>query len=196
MSLSESSKKWIFGFPDEAVGAPRTLSASNPLAWGMSFFAMWVTLRTVAEPTELQGGLSLIFISLSAVLGLSLFSPCLRELLDRGVVRSFLLPMIFFASLLCFAASWIGSLSDMKSTDLAIAVYVGFGWLVAYLIILVRSAMRIAGVIVSLLMVAIGVIYLINVTPTLSGWILILLGTILLIVSLWRPRFFAIFPWD
>lgn len=84
----------------------------------------------------------------------------------------------------------------MKSTDLAIAVYVGFGWLVAYLIILVRSAMRIAGVIVSLLMVAIGVIYLINVTPTLSGWILILLGTILLVVSLWRPRFFAIFPWD
>jgi len=149
-----------------------------------------------AVPTELRGGLLLIFISLSDVLGLSLFSSCLRELLDRGVVRSFLLPMIFFVSLLCFAASWIGSLSDMKSTDLAIAVYVGFGWLVAYLIILVRSAMRIAGVIVSLLMVAIGVIYLINVTPTLSGWILILLGTILLVVSLWRPRFFAIFPWD
>ena len=84
----------------------------------------------------------------------------------------------------------------MTGIDRAVAVYVGFGWMVAYLIILVRSVMRIAGVIVSLLMVAIGVIYLINVTPALSGWILILLGTILLVVSLWRPRFFAIFPWD
>ena len=159
----------------------------NPLFWGILFFAFWLSLRTVGQPQDLQIGLSWFFLGLSAILLISIFPIKLRELLNKRYSKKFTLPIVFYGSIFAFVLGWIGSWSSLEGSIRTISVILGFLWIVAYLLILIRITSKPMGIIVSIVFFCLAIYRFVNIL-ILDGILSMLLGVVVLVIAIWRPK--------
>ena len=115
------------------------VSRFDPLAWGMLFFTIWITTITVGELDTFQGTVSWAFLAVSGTLFLSIFIPPLALIMSTKTAKQIFLPCIFSLMIFGFTIGWIGSLKDISGWEQTIVVIFGFLWLIAYLMVLIRS---------------------------------------------------------
>lgn len=167
-------------------------SKFNPLAWGILFFTFWLSLRTIGQLQTLQEVLSWFFLGLSVVLWLSIFIQPLRTVFDKPKTRA-VLPMVFLVPIMSFALSLVGSLSAIGGFTRELSLVLGFLWFVACLLVMVRSIIRIIGILASLTFVGFGIYHLIN-SQIIVGATLVALGIVALVIAAKRPRMWHQFP--
>jgi len=177
---------------NENTNLDRTASF-NPLAWGILFFVFWLSLRTVSQLQTLQEVISWSFLGLSGILWLSIPIPQLADIFDRPRVKTVFLPLIFFVSITGYTLSWVGTLPSMEGFARDLSIVLGFLWIVAYLLVLVRSTTRVIGILASLTFVGFGIYHLVN-SQIIGGATLLALGIVLLVIATKRPRMWHHFP--
>lgn len=170
----------------------------NPLVWGILFFTFWLSLRTIGQLQTLQEVLSWFCLGLSVVLWLSIFIQPLRTVFDKPKARAVFLPVVFFVSIMSFALSLVGSLSDIGGFTRELSLVLGLLWIVAYFLVIVRSATtvritRIASILASLTFVGFGIYRFIN-SQILAGALLVALGIASLVIIAKRPGMWHQFP--
>jgi len=179
---------------DEKNGGPNLFS---PVAWGVVLFSFWISLQAIPGATAIVRGLSWFYFGTSAVLWVSIFSRDLRDLLTRRSLAGFLLPVVFFVSPLAFAIALVQSLGLLEGVAKHLLIAVGNLWMFAYLAVLVRFIAgrvgRIAGIVPSAILIAIGVYTMVR-SDLLGGVILVVLGIILVLIAVFRPRIWHGWP--
>jgi len=170
----------------------------NPLVWGILFFTFWLSLRTIGQLQTLQEVLSWFFLGLSVVLWLSIFIQPLRTVFGKPKVVKVVLLLVFFASIIGFAFSLVGSLFYMKGFTQELSLVLGLLWIVAYFLVIVRSATtiritRIASILASLTFVGFGIYRFIN-SQILAGALLVALGIAALVIAAKKPGMWHQFP--
>lgn len=161
-------------------------STFNPFSWGILFFAFWSILQTIEQLTALQKGISWVLIVFSVILLFSVYISPLRRLLISRKAGSIILPVIFLVTIMTYTLSWVTSLPSMQGGYMAVALVIGFLWLVTLLVLLVRTARTIIGVLASIVLFIPGVIYLTRLL-FYEGSYLIVLAVILLYVAMKKP---------
>lgn len=159
----------------------------NPLAWGILFFTFWLTLKTIPQSSSLQNGLAWASIGVSLILWISIVVRPWREVLAKPRVKRVYLPSVFMISIAAYVVGWVGSFPGVKGTDLSIAVYFGFIWLITCLLILIRVSKRAVGIVGALLFPIAGIYHILNSNP-IGGGTLIVLGIVGSIIAVKRPK--------
>ena len=169
------------------------IASFNPLAWGILFFTFWLSLRTISQLQTLQEILSWASLGLSGILWLSILIPPLADIFDKPRAKTVFLPLIFFVSITGYTFSWVGSLPGMEGFARDLSFILGFLWIVAYLLVLVRSTTRVIGILASSTFVGFGIYHLID-SQIVGGAALLVLGIVLLVIATKRPRIWRHFP--
>ena len=173
--------------------------AFNPLAWGILFFSLWLSLQPFGELSLFQQGIGGFFLFLSAVMFCSIFMKCLRDFLNKPSLISFLLPVIFFASLMGFAFSLVQSWTNLEGTSLYISIIGGALWLIAYFLILIRIVAELGkigfwmGTVIGIALIGKG-IYDAFTSDVVAGIILIALGIGTIVIVVKKPPIWHKFP--
>jgi len=165
----------------------------NPVAWGILFFTFWLSLRTISQLQTLQEVLSWASLGLSVVLGLSIFIPYLAHIFNGSKAKTVFLPLIFFVFITGYTLSWVGSLPSMGGFTRDLSFVLVFLWIVACLLVMVRSIIRIIGMLASLTFVGFGIYHLID-SQIIVGATLVALGVVALVIATKRPRMWHHFP--
>jgi membrane protease YdiL (CAAX protease family) len=164
------------------------ISRFNPLAWGILFFTLWLTLRAAGELNKPQEIISWAFLAVSVILFLSIFISPLARILSTKTAEQLLIPTIFFLSIFGFTFAYAGKLKAMFEKDLVIletyiATIFGFLWVIAYLLILTRSVSKYFGIAFSAVFFVLGVYILIREANMWGGIIVMVIGVTICLVA-------------
>jgi len=110
--------------------------AFNPLSWGVLFFSLWLSLKTVDSVVPLgpfQRGLANVAIVVSIVMLVSTpFTNWLRNKLQTIIRNASVLPVIYVITVFVYTIGFLTVVPSLKGPDVALAITIGFLWLVAY----------------------------------------------------------------
>lgn len=164
----------------------------NPLAWGMLFFAFWLSL--IILPIQLSIGqkiLAWFCFGFSVILFISIWVPWLRKQYKRPTIKTSVLPIVFEITIASFVVGFISSLSSIGEILRQVVMYFGFIWVVTYLFVLIRTSNKGIGVIASLVFIVHGA-YLVsqanNSPDMIAGIVSILIGLFSGYIAIKRPE--------
>ncbi len=161
----------------------------------------------IETPSLLIQGIELLFLALSGILLLSVFTKPLFPLLQRTItnciprlskiltsqsVSRFFVPLVFFTSFTWFVINIIMSWSNLQVIDVSISVIGLILWMIAYILVFASTASRrgrvgqIIGGVISALIIWRAIF--IFASDGLAGGILIGIGVILIIVVIIKPE--------
>jgi hypothetical protein len=164
----------------------------NPLSWGMLFFTFWLTLIVLpVKVTIWQIILAWFCFGLSVLLLIAIYVPWLRKQYRKPSIRGMVLPIVFDITMASFVIGFVTSLTGTKGVIRNIIVYVGFIWVVTYLLILIRASIKGIGILASVVFFGYG-IYLMaqaNDEPhMITGIVSTLIGIVMGYISIKRPK--------
>jgi hypothetical protein len=164
----------------------------NPLSWGMLFFTFWLTL--IVLPLKVTIGqiiLAWFCFGLSVLLLTAIYVPWLRKQYKKPSIRGMVLPIVFDITMASFIIGLATSLTGTKGVIRYIVVYIGFIWVVTYLLILVRASIKGIGILASVAFFGYG-IYLMaqanDESHMISGIVSTLIGIVMGYISIKRPK--------
>ncbi len=111
----------------------------NPLAGGILFFILWLTIQALSNLPDSQKTFSWLLFSLSIVAWASIPWGWLRRLLSTQNASQIILPLVFELTVAGYIIGWVGILKEVKGTVLTLAVAVGFVWLITYIMVAVAK---------------------------------------------------------
>jgi hypothetical protein len=155
----------------------------NPISWGISLFSFWLILWTTGSPSYWVKGVAWFSLVLSVILLVSIFWGWLRELFRKPRAVDVVLPIIFTISIMAFGISWMVSLPLLTGAIFHMSFWLGFIWMIAYLVVLVANVDRRIGITVSAALVIAGIVNLF-LSLFIQGISLSVLGVILLLAAL------------
>ena len=164
-----------------------TSSQFNPLAWGIMFFSIFLSLKTLPE-TDLNNSLSFTFLAFSVIMFAAIWSRFLSSIFEIQTVKTIIAPIIFLTSFFGFIFSYIGSISSLDETTRCITIIVGSLWMFTFLILLVINAKREIGLLASITFVGLGVYHFIS-QDIVIAIILVVVGLIMAILTWKKPHY-------
>jgi len=164
----------------------------NPLSWGMLFFTFWLTLSVLpVEATIWQTILAWFCFGLSVLLLVAVYVPWLRDQYKKRRIEGIVLPIVFEITMAGFVIGFVTSLEGADHAIRSIVVYMGFIWLMTYILILIRASHKGIGILAGVAFFGYG-IYLVaqaRTTPnTIAGIVSMLIGMIIAYIAIKRPK--------
>jgi hypothetical protein len=99
----------------------------NPLAWGVMFFSFWLSLKSLSLSSKLQQGVAWFMLGCTVAAGI-LIIPKMREAVEKQ--SQTIIMLVEEIAVLAYFIGWISPLKDLKHIDLAIALAVGYFWVI------------------------------------------------------------------
>ena len=115
----------------------------NPLAWGILFFTMWLTLVTIHGTGKTTTWIPMALLILSILLMLSIFLKILfLKIFKNDVttkifkfISTMIIPLVFEITISGYIIAWIQGVSTLTEPNLTIAIIIGFFWIIIYVIV-------------------------------------------------------------
>jgi len=158
----------------------------------MLFFSFWLTLITLSvKITIWQTILAWFCFGLSVLLLVAIYVPWLREQYRKPNIKGTVLPIVFDITMASFIIGFVTSLTGTEAVIRNVIVYVGFIWVVTYLLILIRASNKGIGGLASVVFFGYG-IYLAaqanDESHMITGVVSILIGIVMGYISIKRPK--------
>ena len=141
--MNVQNRNWLGRLSDgigkldnQQAGGQTNDSTFNPLSWGVLFFSLWLSLKTVDSMVPLghfQRGLANVAIVVSIViLFLIPLTTWLRDKLQTMLRNANALPIIYVITVSVYAFGVLTVIPSLKGLDITLAITIGFLWLVVY----------------------------------------------------------------
>lgn len=111
----------------------------NPLASGILFFTLWLTIQALSDLPDFQKSFSWLLFSLSIIVWASIPWGWLRRLLNTENASQIILPLVFELTIAGYIIGWLGILKEVRGTVSTLAIAVGFVWLITYIMVAVAK---------------------------------------------------------
>ena len=169
----------------------------NPLSWGLLFFSLWLSLKTVDSMVSLgpfQRGLANVAIVVSIVMLFSIpLTIWLRGKLQTILRNANVMPSIFVITVSVYIMGWLTVIPSLKGLDITLAITIGFLWLVVYgMVALSRVRYSLMRLGMCLLVLVIFIVSLI--TTGISGSRPLLAVLVLFVSATLKPSLFRTIP--
>lgn len=109
----------------------------NPLASGILFFTLWLTIQALSDLPGSHKSLSWLLFSLSLIVWASIPWGWLRRLLNTESASRIILPLVFELTIAGYIIGWLGILKEIRGAVSTLAIVVGFVWLTTYIMVAV-----------------------------------------------------------
>ena len=115
----------------------------NPLAWGILFFTMWLTLVTIHGTGQTTTWIPTALLILSILLMVSIFLKILFNKIFKNDVTTnifkfastIVTPIVFEITVAGYIIAWIQGVAILSEPNLTIAIIIGFFWIIIYVIV-------------------------------------------------------------